>query len=61
MKDMMTLEREGGAFQSHRLGDGRSSGLGLRDRMLKDPNDPFWKKEYRSTEERGEEAKPTDV
>jgi hypothetical protein len=58
MKHMMSFGREGANFPSDRLWNERSFGTDLRDRMLKDPADPFWKRDHQGTERKDNLREP---
>ena len=60
MQEIMTSGRGGRYRPGMREDDpDRNFGSDMRNRMLKDPNDPFWRREYRPTEKSAE--KPPDV
>ena len=58
MRDMMSTGREGALFPSDRLWNEQSSSTDLRDRMLKDPTDPYWKRNYQPTERKDSPREP---
>ncbi|XP_062516463.1 uncharacterized protein LOC134191851 isoform X2 [Corticium candelabrum] len=60
MQEIMTSGRGGRYRPGMREDDpDRNFGSDMRNRMLKDPNDPFWRREYRPTEKSAE--KPPDL